>query len=335
MRIENDLCDGDVELEDKELNEWPLASPSALSVLRLRRCCLTPPTLAGGRALPRTLTIVDFSHSPTIAKQFLPVLGALRALRELWLAFADLGDADIELLTRLPLHCQLLVLSGNALTHADFLDDETVRLLRLERLVLHNNRLRRLPRRCSAAPQLKQLDVTDNAQLHRIPTELAQTLAERGGEVETDAPQAVLGEFGGKPLFIGNGAFSTDSLAVLDIAAVVSLCAAADVPPSARAAAHHLHIDIEDDESADLLAHVDRIVAFVEQHRAGGVLAHCVVGQSRSAAALIAFAIAQLGATRHSALAALRRVRPMSRPNAGFWRQLEELERRERAAAKE
>lgn len=87
----------------------------------------------------------------------------------------------------------------------------------------------------------------------------------------------------------------------------------------------YLAVDLYDDPSADLLVHVDRVNEFIDSARkaGGGVLVHCYAGQSRSAALLMAYLMAE-GAGRDmvSAWGAVRKARPCAKPNAGFLRQL-------------
>lgn len=103
-------------------------------------------------------------------------------------------------------------------------------------------------------------------------------------------------------------------------------CFFADNPP--EQAFRYLSLHLWDDPGADLGEHLPAALAFIEEgRRAGGVLVHCLAGQSRSAALIAAHLVAGEGLTLSDALRVLRTARPCAAPNAGFMHQLAELER--------
>eukprot|EP00887_Chlorella_sp_A99_P003464 scaffold7.g3464.t1 len=90
-----------------------------------------------------------------------------------------------------------------------------------------------------------------------------------------------------------------------------------------KAGITHVVVPLYDDASADMLAHVEQVNAFIDEgRRHGRVLVHCFAGQSRSAALAIAYLMATQRLGLLDAWAAARRARPCARPNAGFLSQL-------------
>ncbi len=86
-------------------------------------------------------------------------------------------------------------------------------------------------------------------------------------------------------------------------------------------------VPIYDDDSVDLMPHLDEAVEFIATGRkAGGVLVHCYAGQSRSASFVIAYLVAKEGMSLPEAWATVRKARPCVQPNQGFLRQLAEFE---------
>ncbi|EEH43353.2 tyrosine protein phosphatase YVH1 [Paracoccidioides brasiliensis Pb18] len=89
----------------------------------------------------------------------------------------------------------------------------------------------------------------------------------------------------------------------------------------------HLQVSVDDVSDEDLLEYFPSTNAFIKSglEGGGGVLVHCAMGKSRSAAVCIAFLLhREPGAiTPSEALALIRRSRPMCEPNDGFTEQLE------------
>ncbi|POM77855.1 Hypothetical protein PHPALM_4694 [Phytophthora palmivora] len=90
-----------------------------------------------------------------------------------------------------------------------------------------------------------------------------------------------------------------------------------------------LLIDILDMEDELLLPHFDECIAFLKKNLVseGGVLVHCVYGQSRSAAICVAFQMATQDKTLLEAYNVVQQARPCISINPGFLRQLELFER--------
>lgn len=80
-------------------------------------------------------------------------------------------------------------------------------------------------------------------------------------------------------------------------------------------------IPVDDDTTANLLRYFDAATAFMEQ-ATGNVLVHCMAGQSRSAAIVIAYLIRYHGCSRNEAIQRLQCHHADIRPNRGFLRQL-------------
>lgn len=103
----------------------------------------------------------------------------------------------------------------------------------------------------------------------------------------------------------------------------------------------HLHIDISDEPTSDLLEHLESAMIFMEgalclpetndgtipnqtngKHK-GGVLVHCAQGKSRSVAVTIAFLMYKYNLSYRQALHAVKRKVPDAEPNSGFVEQLQ------------
>lgn len=182
--------------------------------------------------------------------------------------------------------------------------------------------------------RLRHVDVTDAPRCHVVPSDQARVIAARGGRwgVECDQPQIV---FDGDAadsgtVAIGTNELTCERLCALQLDAVISLCAPADLPPDdaigawrrAAAGREHLHIDIEDHPSAALP--FAETTAFLRRHGGKRRLVHCVVGASRSAATIAAWMMAARDIALDDAVAQLRAVRPICAPNAGFLEQLQQ-----------
>jgi predicted protein tyrosine phosphatase len=72
---------------------------------------------------------------------------------------------------------------------------------------------------------------------------------------------------------------------------------------------------------------LDGAVAFIDSHADRNVLVHCVEGKSRSPTMVLAWMVSH-GASLRAALAQLRGLRPVVRPNNGFMRVLIDYEER-------
>lgn len=96
----------------------------------------------------------------------------------------------------------------------------------------------------------------------------------------------------------------------------------------------YLHVNIHDEPSEDILRHLDSTYRFIKgaRERQMNVFVHCKMGVSRSATAVIAFAMKEFGWSLDEALAHAKRRRAIVHPNRGFMQQLREYEGILRAA---
>lgn len=128
-------------------------------------------------------------------------------------------------------------------------------------------------------------------------------------------------------LYVG-GIGAARNLKALRKAGITHVVNASPVVPcffrdNPEGAFEYLVVPLYDDASADMLAHVEQVNAFIDEgRRHGRVLVHCFAGQSRSAALAIAYLMATQRLGLLDAWAAARRARPCARPNAGFLSQL-------------
>ncbi|XP_071533722.1 dual specificity protein phosphatase 18-like [Panulirus ornatus] len=93
-------------------------------------------------------------------------------------------------------------------------------------------------------------------------------------------------------------------------------------------------VRVHDAPTSDLAAHLDTISDRIEDERSRGgrVLVHCVAGVSRSPALVLAYLIKYADMSLRQAFLHVRSVRSNVRPNAGFFAQLIEFERRVRGS---
>ncbi|KAM9750289.1 protein phosphatase Slingshot homolog 1 isoform 1-T1 [Dama dama] len=91
--------------------------------------------------------------------------------------------------------------------------------------------------------------------------------------------------------------------------------------------AYH-NIRVYDEETTDLLAHWNEAYHFINKAKRNHskCLVHCKMGVSRSASTVIAYAMKEFGWTLEKAYNYVKQKRSITRPNAGFMRQLSEYE---------
>ena len=87
-------------------------------------------------------------------------------------------------------------------------------------------------------------------------------------------------------------------------------------------------VDVYDIPSENLMPHWPAAIEFIRNaiEKGGSVLVHCYAGVSRSASTVIAYLMAEKGASYVSAATYVKKKRPVIFPNFGFQRQLMKLE---------
>lgn len=88
----------------------------------------------------------------------------------------------------------------------------------------------------------------------------------------------------------------------------------------------YLHIDIEDDEEADINRYFTRTSRFIHNAILNGgiVLVHCMAGISRSPTIVIAYLVQKRKLSLNQAMLTVKSMRPQIDPNEGFIEQLRE-----------
>lgn len=89
-----------------------------------------------------------------------------------------------------------------------------------------------------------------------------------------------------------------------------------------------VRVPVLDQPHASLSEHFDPVTERIHNNQAGSTLVHCTAGRSRSASLVMAYLMKFKGVTLLQAHHWVLEVRPFIRPNAGFWRQLLEYERK-------
>merc|ERR1712217_445536 len=89
-----------------------------------------------------------------------------------------------------------------------------------------------------------------------------------------------------------------------------------------------LRLALEDSEDQDLSESFTRGLAIIDEvaQSGGRVLIHCHEGKSRSVSLCLAYLISRQRRSLDDALAFVKSRRREARPNAGFWKQLLQLE---------
>jgi len=87
-------------------------------------------------------------------------------------------------------------------------------------------------------------------------------------------------------------------------------------------------IGAEDCQEQDLSPFFERMANYIEEGRkAGGVVIHCAAGVSRASTTCISYMMLKEGMKVDAAYQKIHHVRDIVHPNAGFWRQLRDLEK--------
>ncbi|KAG2306767.1 hypothetical protein Bca52824_026515 [Brassica carinata] len=86
---------------------------------------------------------------------------------------------------------------------------------------------------------------------------------------------------------------------------------------------------VVDKEDTNLEMYFDECFDFIDEAKklGGSVLVHCFVGKSRSVTIIVAYLMKKHGMTLTQALLHVKSIRPVASPNAGFIKQLQDLEK--------
>ncbi|KAL1514529.1 hypothetical protein AB1Y20_003626 [Prymnesium parvum] len=133
-------------------------------------------------------------------------------------------------------------------------------------------------------------------------------------------------------LYVGSLAAAQDHAFLRDrrISRVLTLAPRLHVRRAAGVA--YREVELEDHPSADLLATLPGVFAFIDEAQAAwedasaALLVHCASGVSRSVSAVVAWLICRHAHSLVDALRVVRAARPQANPNVGFSLQLQHLE---------
>lgn len=89
-----------------------------------------------------------------------------------------------------------------------------------------------------------------------------------------------------------------------------------------------LPVPVLDRPHAPLMYYFDQVAERIHGNRTGSTLVHCTAGRSRSPALIMAYLMRFEALSLRQAHEVVLEQRPFVRPNAGFWRQLLDYERR-------
>ncbi|KAL0742752.1 hypothetical protein Bca4012_084265 [Brassica carinata] len=91
----------------------------------------------------------------------------------------------------------------------------------------------------------------------------------------------------------------------------------------------YIYIYIYLKEDTNLEMYFDECFDFIDEAKklGGSVLVHCFVGKSRSVTIIVAYLMKKHGMTLTQALLHVKSIRPVASPNAGFIKQLQDLEK--------
>ncbi|XP_052412730.1 dual specificity protein phosphatase 18 [Carassius gibelio] len=129
-------------------------------------------------------------------------------------------------------------------------------------------------------------------------------------------------------LYIGNSRTASDSSLIgsLNITCVINTTL--DVSNTKIPTVDYMHVPVADDPQSRLCDYFDSVADKIQHvsDEDGRVLLHCNAGVSRSATLCLAYLMKHRHLTLAEAHALLKSLRPIVRPNSGFWRQLIEYE---------
>lgn len=99
------------------------------------------------------------------------------------------------------------------------------------------------------------------------------------------------------------------------------------LPIEKRSEFEYKYVNALDMDDTDILSRLQECIDFIQRGREeGGILIHCLEGQSRSATIVLAYMMQKLDMTLTEATSMLKKSRPGIKPNDGFHEQLELFE---------
>jgi hypothetical protein len=93
----------------------------------------------------------------------------------------------------------------------------------------------------------------------------------------------------------------------------------------------YCRVSVRDEDFADIGIYLESATKFIHHHvdvQQGAVVVHCRQGISRSASVVIAYLMRYHGMSLEEAYVLAKTRRPLVNPNPGFWKQLQEFEKR-------
>nr|XP_055059301.1 dual specificity protein phosphatase 14 [Misgurnus anguillicaudatus]XP_055059302.1 dual specificity protein phosphatase 14 [Misgurnus anguillicaudatus] len=124
----------------------------------------------------------------------------------------------------------------------------------------------------------------------------------------------------------GVEALNQSALANRGVTLLVNACA--EYPCPEYHGVDCICVPVEDQPHAPLDQHFDSVAERIHQNRSGSSLVYCSAGRSRSPSLIMAYLMRYEGISLLQAHQWVLAARPFIRPNAGFWRQLLEYERK-------
>ncbi|XP_051554065.1 dual specificity protein phosphatase 14 [Myxocyprinus asiaticus] len=124
----------------------------------------------------------------------------------------------------------------------------------------------------------------------------------------------------------GVEALNQSALARRGITLIVNACS--EYPCPEYHGVECISVPVEDRPHAPLDLHFDSVAERIHQNHTGSSLVYCSAGRSRSPSLIMAYLMRFEGVSLLQAHQRVLCARPFIRPNAGFWRQLLQYERK-------
>ncbi|XP_013648128.1 dual specificity protein phosphatase 1 isoform X3 [Brassica napus] len=130
-------------------------------------------------------------------------------------------------------------------------------------------------------------------------------------------------------LYLGSFAAASNKNALKSCNVTHILTVASSLRPAHPGDFVYKVVPVVDKEDTNLEAYFDECIHFIDEAKkqGGSVLVHCFVGKSRSVTIVVAYLMKKHGMTLTQALQHVQSIRPVANPNAGFIRQLQDLEK--------